>query len=252
MAKKNFTFLAASAKKLIIEKTNPLLPIIRQAELLALSRASVYYVPRVDPEEWERLRALDKVYTKYPFYGSRRLKFALADDYQIFICREQVQRLMHTLGIQAIYPQHQTTLPAPGHKIYPYLLKNLPIIRPNYVLAWELSETMETEFCVRALKSALAKATAGIHNSDQGAQFTSLAYTGLLETNNVQISMDGRGRCLDNIFTERLWRTVKYEDIYLKHYRTIEETYGGLQKYFPFKRRHQSLGYKTPREIYLG
>ena len=215
--------------------------------------------------------------------GSRRLKNALADDYQIFICREQVQRLMRILGIHAIYPKPRTTIPGPEHKIYPYLLKNLAIIRPNqvwstditylplehgfcyltvildwfsrYVISWELSETMKTEFCVRALKSALTKATSEIHNSDQGSQFTSTEYISILETNYIQISMDGRGRCLDNIFTERLWRTVKYEDIYLKHYHTIEETYYGLQKYFPFynnKRRHQSLGYQTPQSVYYG
>ncbi|HBW74047.1 MAG TPA: IS3 family transposase [Candidatus Magasanikbacteria bacterium] len=190
---------------------------------------------------------------------------------------------MRLLGIQAIYPKHTTTIPAPGHKIYPYLLRNVPVLRPNqvwstdityipiehgfcyltvildwfsrYVLAWELSETMETEFCARALKSALGKAIPEIHNSDQGSQFTSMEYTGLLTANNIQISMDGRGRCLDNIFVERLWRSVKYEDIYLKYYRTIEETFAGLERYFPFynnKRRHQSLAYKTPEEIYLG
>ncbi len=266
---------------MIIDKTNPTLSISRQAELLALSRSSIYYEPRINPEELSRLRALDETYTKYPFYGSRRLKLALEDDCQIFICREQAQRLMRILGIQAIYPKHRTTIPAYGHKIYPYLLNNLAIIRPNqvwstdityvplengfcylvaiidwfsrYVLSWELSETMKTEFCVRALKSALVKATSEIHNSDQGSQFTATEYTDVLETNNIQISMDGRGRCLDNIFTERLWRTIKYEDIYLKHYRTIEETYNGLQKYFPFynnKRRHQSLSYKTPAEMY--
>lgn len=281
MAKKNFTLFTASEKKLIIEKTNPAVSISRQAELLTLSRSSIYYTPRIDPGELNRLRALDQAYTKYPFYGSRRLKFVLADDYQIFICREQVQRLMRILGIQAIYPKHQTTIPTPGHRIYPYLLKNMAIIHPNqvwstdityipleqgfcyltaildwfsrYVLSWELSKTMKTEFCARALKSALAQATTEIHNSDQGSQFTSVEYTNILRTNNIQISMDGRGRCLDNIFTERLWRTVKYEDIYLKRYRTIEETYEGLQKYFLFynnKRRHQSLGYKTPEQIY--
>lgn len=283
MAKKNFTFLATPEKKLIVDKTNRALSISRQAELLALSRSSIYYAPRVDPEELKMLQALDQVYTKYPFYGSRRLKFALADEYGIKINRKHVRRLMRLLGIQAIYPKHRTSIPAPGHKIYPYLLKNLAILRPNqvwstdityiplaqgfcyltvildwfsrYVLSWELSETMETAFCTRALTSALRKAVPEIHNSDQGSQFTSLEYTGILETNNIHISMDGRGRCLDNIFTERLWRSVKYEDIYLKQYRTIEETFTGLGNYFPFynqKRRHQSLGYKTPEAIYRG
>lgn len=283
MVKKKFTLLAATEKKLIIDKTHPTLPISRQAELLALSRSSVYYVPRVNPEELKLLRALDRVYTAYPFYGSRRLKFALADECGIRVNRKCVQRLMRLLGIQAIYPKHKTTIPAAGRKIYPYLLRNVPILRPNqvwstdityipldhgfcyltvildwfsrYVLAWELSDTMETEFCARALTSALGKAVPEIHNSDQGSQFTSLEYTGLLTANNIQISMDGRGRCLDNIFTERLWRSVKYEDIYLKQYQTIEETFAGLERYFPFyndKRRHQSLEYKTPEEIYLG
>lgn len=268
-------------KKLLIDKEHPTLSVTRQAELLAVSRSNAYYVPKGDPEELKMLRFLDQVYTKYPFYGSRRLRFALADYYQISICREHVQRLMRVLGIQAIYPKHKTTIPAPGHKIYPYLLKNVPVLHPNhvwstdityiplehgfcyltvildwfsrYVLSWELSETMETSFCSRALKSALGKATPEIHNSDQGSQFTSLEYTSLLETNRIKISMDGRGRCLDNIFTERLWRSVKYEDIYLKHYRTIAETFKGLGDYFHFyneERRHQGLGYKTPEEIY--
>ncbi len=283
MAKKNFRLFTTTDKKLIIEKTNPTLSISRQAKLLTLSRSSIYYAGRIDPEELKRLRALDAAYTKYPFYGSRRLQLVLKDDYQIAICREQTQRLMRLLGIQALYPKQRTTIPTPGHQIYPYLLRNLAIIRPNqvwstdityvpletgfcyltaildwfsrYVLSWELSATLETEFCVRALKSALAKAISEIHNSDQGSQFTSLEYTGLLKTNKIQISMDGRGRCLDNIFTERLWRTVKYEDIYLKRYRTIEETYEGLQRYFSFynnQRRHQSLNYKTPEEMYFG
>lgn len=283
MVKKNFTFLATREKKLIIDKTDPALSISRQAELLALSRSSIYYVPRIDLAELTIMHALDQAYTKYPFYGSRRLRFALADEYAIRINRKHVQRLMRRLGIQAIHPRPRTSLPAPGHKIYPYLLKNLAILRPNqvwstdityiplargfcyltvildwfsrYVLAWELSETMETIFCARALKSALGKAAPEIHNSDQGSQFTSLEYTGILETNKIQISMDGRGRCLDNIFTERLWRTVKYEDVYLKQYRTIEETFEGLGHYFPFynsRRRHQGLGYKTPEEIYRG
>ena len=283
MVKKNFTFLTATEKKLIIDKTNPALPLSRQAELLVLSRSSIYYVPRGDPEELKLLSALDRVYTKYPFYGSRRLRLALFDEYGIWINRKCVQRLMRLLGIQALYPKHQTTIPAPGHQIYPYLLRDVPILRSNqvwstditylplehgfcyltvildwfsrYVLSWELSETMETTFCARALKSALTKAVPEIHNSDRGSQFTSREYTGILETNNIQISMDGRGRCLDNIFTERLWRSVKYEDIYLKQYHTLEETFEGLGNYFSFyneRRRHQSLGYKTPEEIYFG
>lgn len=253
----------------------------RQAELLTLSRSSIYYVPRVDQEEVLVLSALDRVYTRYPFYGSRRLRWALADEYGLWLNRKRIQRLMHQLGIEAIYPHKHTSVPAKGHKIYPYLLKNMAITRPNqvwgsdltyvpleggfcylvaiidwfsrYVLAWELSETMEAVFCTRALKTALAKAIPDFHNSDQGAQFTAEEYLSLLEATTARISMDGRGRALDNIFTERLWRTVKYEDIYLKQYRTIAEAYEGLGDYFSFynqKRRHQSLSYKTPEEIY--
>lgn len=281
MAKKNFTFLTHQEKKLLINKNIENIPIVRQAELLAISKSSVYYTPRVNPEELRKLSALDQLYTKYPFYGSRRLRFALDDEYKILVGREQTQRLMKILGIEAIYPKPRTTIPAPGHKIYPYLLRNLPVVRSNqvwstdityiplngsfcyltvildwfsrYVLTWELSENMETEFCARALKSALTRAIPEIHNSDQGSQFTSNEYTGILETNKIQISMDGRGRCLDNIFTERLWRTVKYEDIYLKHYDSISHVYEGLKSYFLFyneRRRHQGLNYRTPEKVY--
>lgn len=228
------------------------------------------------------MHALDELYTRLPFYGSRRLKFALEDYYGIAVCREHVQRLMRLMGLEAIYPKRNTSRPHPGHKIYPYLLKNLAITRPNqvwgtdltyipvedgfcylvaiidwfsrYVLTWELSKNMEMKFCARALKAALKIATPNIHNSDQGAQFTAEEYVGILEVTTAKISMDGRGRCLDNIFTERLWRTVKYEDIYLKRYRTMEETYTGLTKYSPFynnERRHQALGYRTPGMVYL-
>lgn len=229
------------------------------------------------------MHAIDELYTKRPFYGSRRIKDGLADDYGIAICRERAQRLMRRLGLQAIYPKRRTSLPAPGHQIYPYLLHNLPIMRPNqvwgtdityvrlaqgfcyltvildwysrYVVAWELSKTLEQEFCLTALRSALGRATAEIHNSDQGSQYTSLDYTGILDAHGVKISMDGRGRCMDNIFTERLWRTVKYEDIFIKQYRTIDEVRDGLTKYFPFYnevRRHQGLQGKRPAEVYFG
>ena len=212
MAKKNFTILAINEKKLIINKANPEISISRQADLLSLSRSSIYYVPRVDPKELKILPALDQAYTQYPFYGSRRLRLILADEYDIHVNRKCVQRLMRLLGIQAIYPKRRTTIPAPGHKIYPYLLNNFAIIRPNqvwgadltylplengfcylvaiidwfsrYVLSWELSESMETTFCVRALKSALAKAMPGIHNSDQGSQFTAEEYLNILHANN--------------------------------------------------------------------
>lgn len=253
----------------------------RQAQLLGIARSSIYYAPRPDLEDIQIMHALDQLYTRWPFYGSRRMQWALRDEYGIAICREHVQHLMRAIGIAAIYPKHRTSTPAAGHRIYPYLLKNLNIMRPNqvwgadityikmydafcyltaildwysrYVLAWEVSSTMESEFCMTALRSALTRATTEIHNSDQGSQYTDQEYTGILDARGVAISMDGRGRCMDNIFTERLWRTVKYEEVYLKEYRTIDEVREGLSQYFPFyneKRRHQALGNKPPAEVY--
>lgn len=268
---------------MLIEKDHPPLSISRQAQLLNISRGSIYYVPRVSAEDLAALHALDQVYTKRPFYGSRNIRYALRDDYGIFLGRDHVRRLMKVLGIEAIYPQKKTSTPAPGHQIYPYLLRGYDIYRPNqvwgtdityirlakgfcyltaildwysrYVVSWELSESMEKEFCLASLRSALRSATPEIHNSDQGAQFTSADYLQLLAAGNVKISMDGRGRCMDNIFTERLWRTVKYEDIYIKQYLTIDEAREGLSAYFPFynnTRRHQGLHDRRPADVYNG
>lgn len=209
------------------------------------------------------------------------MRLALEDDYGISICRDHVRRLMRLLGIEAIYPKKRCSLPAPDGQIYPYLLKDLSIIRPNqvwgtdityirlhhgfcylvafmdwfsrYVLGWEVSLMMETDFCLTALRSAMTRATPEIHNSDQGSQFTSTEYTDVLKRENIQINMDGRGRYLDNIFTERLWRTVKYEDVYVKRYQTMNEAREGLNEYFTFyntKRRHQSLDDHTPAHVY--
>ena len=190
---------------------------------------------------------------------------------------------MGEMGLVAVYPKPRfnTSIPDASHRTYPYLLRGMPILHPNqvwgtdityirmdqgfaylvaildwysrYVVSWELAPTMQAEFCLTALRSALARATPEIHNSDQGSQFTSEGYTRILTENNIQISMDGRGRCFDNIFTERLWRTVKYEDVYLKNYRSIDDVREGLRSYFTFynmKRRHQALGYRTPAELY--
>ena len=226
---------------------------------------------------------IDKIYTDYPFYGSRRIRYELGQTYKILIARDHVRRLFQVMGIEAIYPKSKpnTSEPHPNHRTYPYLLKGLPIIRPNqiwgtdityvklengwaylvafidwfsrYVVAWELSPTLEIGFCLTALERALKIATPGISNSDQGSHFTSTQFLELLLQKNVQISMDGRGRCMDNIFTERLWRTVKYENIFLKSYRTIGEANLGLTEYFQFyntKRPHQALNYRTPAELY--
>lgn len=258
--------------------------ISRQVELLGISRSSFYYAPHPDPEEIRITRAIDEIYTQCPFYGSRRMKDALSDDYAIAIGRHQTRRLMRLMGLEAIYPKKkpQTSISEQSHKKYPYLLRGLPIIRPNqvwgtditylrleegwaylvaildwysrYVVAWEVSPTLESDFCITALNAALQKENPEIFNSDQGAQFTSHDFTGILNARGIKISMDGRGRCMDNIFTERLWRTVKYENVYLKSYRNIQEAEDGLYGYFLFynhKRRHQSLNNKTPADVYL-
>ena len=269
----------------MIVPKHPGLSILRQSELLDISRTSLYYVKRENPEDKKHMDMIDGIYTDYPFYGSRRIKNELFDRHQICLGREQIQRLMRKMGIEAIYPKKaiNTSVSDAAHRKYPYLLNNIIASYPNhiwgtdityikmeegwaylvalidwysrYVIAWELSLSMETEFCLNALNCALAIAIPTIHNSDQGVQFTDRKYVGILEEKQISISMDGRGRCMDNIFTERLWRTVKYENVFLSSYRNISETRDGLGKYFNFyneKRRHQSLGYRVPTEIYFG
>lgn len=228
------------------------------------------------------MRLIDEQYTKTPFYGWPKMTVYLQQlDYPIN--HKRVQRLMQLMGLQAIYPKPRTSTPAPGHKIYPYLLRGLKITRPNqvwsadityvplpngfmylvaiidwfsrYVLAWQLSNTLDGHFCIQALQQALQGGQPEIFNTDQGAQFTSLDFTSILEAAHIRISMDGRGRALDNIFVERLWRSVKYEDIYLKDYATVPALITGLTSYFTFynnERFHQSLGYRTPVEVHFG
>lgn len=229
------------------------------------------------------MNALDAIYTEYPFYGSRRMKYELSHVYGIRICREHIQRLMRQMGLQTIYPKQGKNLSHPDqkHRVYPYLLKNITAQYPNhiwgtdityirlqkgfaylvalidwfsrYVIGWQLSETLDMSFCTENLERALTNAAPDIHNSDQGSHFTSPRYTGLLKARNIRISMDGRGRCMDNIFTERLWRTVKYENVYLKSYQNIHEAKTGLTDYFHFyntKRPHQSLDNQTPGVMY--
>lgn len=248
-----------------------------------ISRASVYYRPRIDRNDLEAVRRIDELFTAYPFYGSRKIKAAL-EDYDICLGRNHVRRLMRLMGLETVYPKERNGLSAPGaeHKKYPYLLVGVPASSPNhiwgtdityvrletgfaylvalldwfsrYVIAWRLSPNLEIEFCLENLTYALTRAVPEIHNSDQGSHFTSLRYTDLLTRRNAQISMDGRGRCMDNIFTERLWRSVKYEDVYLKSYHDIHEAQKGLSDYFTFyneKRKHQSLNYQTPSQVYF-
>lgn len=250
----------------------------RQCDLLGLARSSWYYEPCGEtPENLELMRRIDKEYTRHPFYGSRKLA-------ELFgVNRKRVQRLMRQMGIEAVGPKRRTTKPGRGHKIYPYLLRNVAIVRPDqvwstdityiplrhgflylvavmdwfsrYVLSWRLSNTLEGGFCMEALDEALSISRPEVFNSDQGSQFTAIQFTKRLERLNVAISMDGKGRALDNVFIERLWRSVKYEEVYLRDYADGWEAEQQLSRYFEFyceERIHQSLDYQTPAMIYAG
>lgn len=263
-------------------KEHPSFSIRRRCKLLGLNRSSYYYEPQPE-DEYNRLLMdlIDEEYTRHPFYGSPKLWAYLRRlGHEINIKR--VKRLMKIMGISAIYPQANLSKPAAGHKIFPYLLSGVEIVQPNqvwsadityirmargflylvaiidwysrYVLAWKLSNTMEVGFCLEALKQALLFGNPDIFNSDQGSQFTSDDFTGILLAREIQISMDGKGRALDNIFVERLWRSVKYENVYLNNYEAVPEAFTGLGDYFGFynnERPHQSLDYQTPSEVYF-
>jgi len=280
--KKNLAFLTTEQKKRLIERDNQQITLKRQTELLDLSRASIYYQPKVNQQDIVIMNLIDEIYTELPFYGSRRIRKELKIYHQIDIGREKTQRLMHLMGLEAIYPKKKTSFPNKENKIYPYLLRGLTIDRPNqvwstdityirlelgwaylivimdwfsrYVIDWQLSENLEIDFCLEILNRSLNKNRPEIFNSDQDARFTSPQFTSILENKQVKISMDSVGRYLDNIFNERLWRTVKYENIYLKHYQNIEEAREGLTKYFDFydnKRFHSSLNDLTPAQVYF-
>jgi len=250
------------------------LPIQRQCALLAVSRSSVYYKRQdaVDAEDLVLMRLLDELHLKYPFMGSRRLRDELNKRGHL-INRKRVTRLMRVMGLEALYPKKRTSKPNALHRRFPYLLKGLVIERPNQVwatdvtyvpmahgflylvavidwasravLSWKLSNTLDADFCVEALEEAIAHfGRPEIFNTDQGAQFTCEAFLHVLERNHIRISMDGKGRWMDNVFVERLWRSVKYEEIYLKAYCTVNEAREGLANYFRFynhERRHQTL-----------
>ena len=232
--------------------------------------------------DMQMMRLIDEIYTRCPFYGSRRIAAQLTRDHGEPYNRKRIQRLMRIMGIRGVAPGPDTSKPHPENKIYPYLLRDLEIDKVNqvwstdityipmtkgfmylvavidwhsrYVLSWELSNTMDTTFCIDALEQALDLSTPTIFNTDQGAQFTSNAFTQVLLDKGIKISMDGRGRALDNIFVERLWRTVKYENIYMNEYKTVPELRSGLKHYFKFynqERLHQSLDYKTPSEVHF-
>ena len=266
----------------LLEREHLELPLTTQAALLDLNRSSLYYVPRpVTPEEISIKHVIDEIYTAYPFYGSRRIRVELRESHKLVVARETVQRYMREMGITAIYPGPNLSRRNSEHKIYPYLLRNVTAAYPNhvwgidityirlrggwlylvavidwfsrYVVSWELDQTLEMPFVVNAVKRALSQAKPVIWNSDQGSHFTSPQYTQLLLDADVQISMDGKGRASDNIFTERLWRTIKYEEVYPKDYAHPQEARRSLAAYFDFynhRRRHQALDYQTPASIY--
>jgi putative transposase len=264
-----------------IEWQQPTLSITRQCELAGVPRSTVYYEPvAVSAGDLELMRRLDEQYTRTPFYGSRRMTAWLRTQ-GYAVNRKRVTRLLALLGLEALMPRRHLSKPAPGHRIYPYLLRGVAIDRVDqvwstdityirlrrgfaylvavldwysrYVLAWELAPTLDTEFCVTALETALRHGQPEIFNTDQGSQFTSAAFTGRLEAAGVRISMDGRGRALDNVFVERLWRSVKYEEVYLKDYAGFADAVRNLTVYFRFynrERLHQALGYRTPAALY--
>jgi putative transposase len=249
-----------------------------------LARSSYYYQPRPESEEnLELLRRLDQLYMEFPYYGSRRLAVVAAQQLQQPVNRKRVQRLMRVLGIEALYPKPNLSRPAPGHRIYPYLLRGLAIERPNqvwstdityvpvrggflylvavmdwfsrYVLSWELSNTADAQFCRWALEAALGQGQPEIFNSDQGSQFTAPHFLEPLQERSVAISMDGRGRALDNVFIERLWRSLKYELIYPGDFASGAELWSPLGQYFHHynhQRPHQALEYRTPAVVYRG
>ncbi len=274
--------MSRGERKALIGRDQPELSLSRQCEILAISRSSFYYASKGEsPENLSLMRRIDELYLKYPFYGSRQMARQLRRD-GVRVGRHRVRRLMRLMGLQAIFQAPRTSTPHPAHRVYPYLLKGLAIDRPNqvwcadityipvqrgflylvaimdwatrHVLAWRLSNTMDVRFCLEALNEALALyGRPEIFNTDQGSQFTSLEFTGVLKDAEVTISMDGRGRCMDNIFIERLWRSLKYEAVYLhelsdgfKAERVVAEWIG----FYNTVRPHSALAGQTPAEAY--
>ena len=264
--------------------SNAALSMRQQCELLGVNRSSLYYVPvEPDAEELDVMRRMDELHLEHPAFGSRMLTQMLKGQGQV-INRKRVQRLMRLMGLESVAPKPSTSTPSPEHVVYPYLLRNMTISRINQVwaadityipmalgfvylvaiidwysrrvLAWQLSNTLETTFCVEALQEALARyGRPEIFNTDQGSQFTSEDFTSVLLDRGIKVSMDGKGRCIDNIFVERLWRSLKYEEVYLYAYDSVQEARESIGRYFDFfnaERPHQSLGYQTPASFYDG
>ena len=274
--------MSRGERKAIITRDHPDLSLSRQCGLLSISRSSFYYVTKgMSLENLALMRRIDELFLKYPFYGSRQMVRQLRRE-GVCIGRHRVRRLMRLMGLEAIYQAPRTSDPHPEHRIYPYLLRNLEVTRPNqvwcadityipvqrgflylvaimdwatrHVLAWRLSNTMDASFCVEALNEALSKyGTPEIFNTDQGSQFTSFDFTGVLKDMEVTISMDGRGRCMDNIFIERLWRSLKYEAVYLHELTDgfkAERVIGEWIDFYNTERPHSSLDGQTPAEAY--
>jgi len=268
--------MTKNERNALVDFNDPEVPIIKQAELLTINRSSLYYRPvAVSLAELNLRRQIDELYTRNPYYGSRKIARVLK------VNRKKVQRLMREMGIQAIYPGPNLSRRNHKQSVYPYLLNNVTVSYPNhvwgidityirlrhgwmylvaiidlysrYIISWELSQTLEIDFVLTALKRALRQGKPDIMNSDQGSHFTSPQYIGLLKKANVQISMDGKNRAIDNIFIERFWRSLKYEEVYLKDYQTPREARIGITEYIRFynyDRPHQSLDYRIPSELY--
>ena len=272
---------SVAEKRTLVECNGTGISMVRQCELLGLSRSGFYYRPAAESAlNLELMRLIDEQYTKTPFFGYRKITVGLREQGYL-VNRKRIHRLMQALGLEAIYPKPDLSKPHSENRVYPYLLRGVRIERVNqvwsadityirlsggwmylvavidwfsrYVLAWEVSTTLDTDFCLKALERALTYGQPEIFNTDQGVQFTSQAFTRILQSGGIAISMDGRGRALDNIFVERLWRTVKYEEVYLNDYASVPVGRQRLGAYFPFyntERPHQALAYRTPANVY--
>lgn len=281
MAKKKAGSLDLQVRRGLIEPSHPTLSISCQCKLVNLHRSSYYFQAATEsPENLKIMRLIDEKYTQHPFYGSRKLVPFLEEN-GLNVNRKRVLRLMRLMGISPVYPKPNLSKPDQGHKVYPYLLRDLPIVKPDqvwstdityipmrggfvyltavidwfsrFVLAFELSNTLDSAFCIRALLSALGISQPVIFNTDQGSQFTSIDFTSVLKERDIKISMDGKGRAIDNVFIERLWRSVKYELIYLKEFDSVPHLYDELNNYFKFyntERHHQALDNRRPVELY--
>lgn len=276
-------FLDLGTRRSLVEASHLVLSMRQQCQLLGINRSGLYYAPMgIDQASLELMNLIDEQYTRTPFYGSRKILRYLREQGHS-VNRKRVQHLMQEMGLHGICPGPNTSKRLQAHRIWPYLLGDVAIVRPNqvwstdityirlakgflylvavldwysrYVLAWKLSNSLETSFCLDALDEALGRGKPEIFNTDQGCQFTSEDFTGRLLAHGIQVSMDSRGRALDNVFVERLWRSVKYEDVYLKGYETVQEVQEGLKRYFKFyntERYHQSLEYRTPAVVHFG